>query len=580
MKFMKKRIIALLMVLTVFSTTASAFTFPTPDWGALLAEKTQMVSETDFELYVEGTAESAPYYGARLEPRGGTYFGMIAENSHFLPNVSSYLTYFDMDIRQTDMYYPSNNIIRAGDAVVTIGYTVNSLGNVDYNTIKTALDTLASYNKPMFIRFANEMNVSTLGDDPDLYIEVFRRVADMVHQYPNFAVVWSPNDMGALDRPFEYFYPGDEYVDWIGVSSYMKKYFQGKQDTADKDARYFMTGDYAWATNAVKPIIKFMQDNNINKPLMISEGGVATENKYGEDLEAWATPRLRNMYYNTIMKYPQIKLINYFNVLRISEAERYYVSDSQTAGATDKPYAMNILAEASACGAYIQQGNDVSEFVFEQAQKGSTLSSKNGIVNLYTLAHIPSTPNIEVNYTVDGAWYHSSRTAPYTCGLNISALADGEHTVQISSQGLSKSYTFYKSGDAIRFGAYPESVQPVTDNIKIIINGEELTIAADDTKPLIIDGRTLVPLRAIFNALDMSVQWNGETKTVTANGRGREILLTIGVNEIIVNGESKEIDVPAMLINNRTMVPARAVAQSLGCSVDWLGEERTVVIEG
>ncbi len=299
-----KKLTALLLAIGLFGTAASAFTFPEPDWGALLAEKTQMVSETDFELYVEGSTDSAYYTGAKLEPTAGVYFGMITENSDFLGNASAYLTYFDMDSRQSDIYYPANAIIRNSNAVVTIGYTVNSLDNVDYNAMGTALDTLSKFNKPMFIRFANEMNVSSLGDDPTKYVDVFRRVADMIHRYPQFAVVWAPNDMGALDRPFEYFYPGDEYVDWIGVSSYMKKYFQGRQDTLDKEARYFMTGDYAWTTNALKPIVKFMKDNNINKPIMISEGGVATENVYGENLEAWATPRLRNMYYNTIMKYP------------------------------------------------------------------------------------------------------------------------------------------------------------------------------------------------------------------------------------------------------------------------------------
>ncbi len=574
---MNKKFTALILSTALFGTSVFAFNFPEPDWGALLKEKTQMVSETDFELYVEGAPETAPYYGAKLEPIGGTYFGIITENSGFVNNASSYLTYFDMDMRQTDIYYPANNIIKSSNAVVTIGYTVNSLGNVDYNTVKTALDTLASYNKPMFIRFANEMNVSTLGDNPTLYVDVFQRVADMIHQYPNFAVVWSPNDMGALDRPFEYFYPGDQYVDWIGVSSYMKKYFQGRQDTLDKEARYFMTGDYAWTTNALKPIIKFMQDNNINKPIMISEGGVATENNYGENLESWATPRFRNMYYNTIMKYPQVKLINYFNTCRLYENEKFYVSDSHTSGAVDKPYAMNILSEASDCGAYIKQGAAKSEFVFQRADAGSTLSANNGVVNVYTLAHIPSKPFLTVNYTIDGTWYHSSQAAPYTCGINMNILSDGEHTLQISAEGISKEYKFYKSGNALRFGAYPEGVA-ASDEIKISVNGNMLSFGANDAKPVIVDGRTLVPLRAIFEALNVNVSWDGATKTVTANGRDKTISLTIGVNQLIVNGVSTPIDVPAMIIADRTMVPARAIAQSLGCTVAWLAGERTVVI--
>lgn len=574
---MKKSFLALFLLLSI-SIKTFAFTFPEPDWGALLNEKTRMVNEVDFELYVEGDVSSAPYYGAKLEPRGGTYFGTVAESSGFLPNVSSYLTYFEMDSRQTDIYYPANQIIANNNAVVMVGYVVGSLDNVDYGTIRTAFNNLASYNKPMFIRFANEMNVSAIGDDPERYIEVFRKVADIVHQYPNFAVVWSPNDLGGLDRPFEYYYPGDQYVDWVGVSSYMKKYFQGNQNTNDIDARYFMTGDYAWLTNAVKPIIKFMEENNIKKPLMISECGVATGNRYGENLEAWATPRLRNLYYNAIMKYPQIKLINYFNVYRQNEAEHYDINDTNNNYATIKGYGANIMKEASTFGAYIRQGKNTSDFVFEKAERGSTLKAKNGTVNLYTLAHIPSKPNIEVNYTIDGGWYHSVRTAPYLCRLNINNLADGEHTVKISSEGISKEYKFYKSGDAISFGGYPEGAQQPEDQIKIMINGQELKLKEDDVKPFISDGRTLVPLRAIFEALNVDVRWDDITRTVYADGRGRKIMLTIDVNEITVNGESKQIDVPAKIINGRTVVPARAVAQSLGCSVDWIAEKRTVII--
>ena len=568
-----KKLTALLLAFGILGSTALAFTFPEPDWGALLAEKTQMVSETDFELYVEGSTNGAYYTGAKLEPTAGTYFGMITENSDFLPDVSAYLTYFDMDSRQSDIYYPANTIIKNSNAVVTIGYTVNSLDNVDYGAVKTALDTLSKFDKPMFIRFANEMNVSSLGDDPTKYVDVFRKVADMVHQYPQFAVVWSPNDMGALDRPFEYFYPGDEYVDWIGVSSYMKKYFQGRQDTLDKEARYFMTGDYAWTTNALKPIVKFMEENNITKPIMISEGGVATENVYGENLEYWAAPRLRNMYYNTIMKYPQVKLINYFNTCRMNEKERFYVRDTYTAGATDKSYAMNILKEASAFGAYIKQGQTQSNFVFEKAEKGSTLHAQKGIVNLYTLAHIPGNPYITVNYKIDGVWYHSTSNAPYTCALAINTLSDGAHSVEISADGVSKSYTFYKSGNSISFGNIPKS------SIGLLVNGTALTFE-QGAEPQIVEDRTMVPLRAIFEALNVQVSWDGNTKTVTATGRDRQIVLTIGQKEISVNGTKTEIDVPAMIISDRTMVPVRAVAQSLGCNVDWIADTKTVVITG
>lgn len=578
---MKKIISVICAAGLLLSGSASAFTFPEPDWGALLQEKTQMVYETDFELYTEGPVNSAPYYGAKHEPIGGTYFGIIAENSNFVSPVGSYLTYFSMDERQTEIYYPAHDIIDNNNAVATIGYTVNSLDNVDYGVIRQSLDNLAAHNKPMFIRFANEMNVSSLGDDPDRYIEVFRNVANMIHEYPNFAVVWSPNDMGALDRPFEYFYPGDEYVDWIGVSSYMKKYFQGRTDTLDKEAIYFMTGDYAWSTNALKPIVKFMQDYGINKPIMISEGGVATETQHdsADELAVWASPRFRNMYYNLIMKYPQVKLINYFNTYRY-EAEKFYVRDNYNSAATDKDYAKYIMNEAISSGAYIREYGKQPEFVFAPANSGHSLTAKNGIVNLYTLAYIPKTPYISVNYTIDGEWYHSASEAPYKCGLSISALADGAHTVQISAEGLTKSYTFYKTGNTISFGNVPSApaiTQPAEQPIKITVNGAGINF---DAAPVIIDGRTLVPVRAIFNALGAEVNWDAATKTATGTGRGHIVSITVDADHYFKDGEKIMLDVPAQVINDRIFVPARAVAEAMECQVNWDGETRTVVVAG
>ena len=114
------------------------------------------------------------------------------------------------------------------------------------------------------------------------------------------------------------------------------------------------------------------------------------------------------------------------------------------------------------------------------------------------------------------------------------------------------------------------------DKITVTLNGTEIVFA--DQAPTIVDGRTLVPLRAIFEALGASVNWNGETRTVTSAKGDTAISLTIDTPTLIVNGEAKTLDVPAMIINGRTMVPARAVAEAYGVEVAWDGETRTVIL--
>lgn len=578
-----KKIISAILALTLFGAAAGAYNFPEPDWGVLLSERKAMETSTDFELYVEGSPESAPYYGAKLEPRAGTYLGMIAEYSEpFLP-LGSYLTYVQ-DFGQPDLYYPANSMIRNDNVVTMVGWTVNSLDDVDYDVIRAVLDKLSAYNKPMFIRFANEMNCSALGDDPDRYIQVFRNVANMVHEYPNFAVVWSPNDMGALDRPFEYYYPGDEYVDWVGISCYMTKYFTNEPNTKLVDSQYFMTGDYAWATNKIKPFMKFLSDYGIQKPIMISEGGVARLNSFGDDYTGWNEPRMRNMLWNIIMKYPQVKMINYFNRSYGNFGEHYYFTDYQSS--------VDIFNEAAANGAYLRSADASPNFVFSPANNGETLAAHEGIVKLYTLAYFANRPDVTVTYKIDGVWIHETNSIPYICNFDINSITDGEHTLTIEAAGQSKQYKLYKRGNAMCFGREPDpsaiqapDVPAPSDNtaavfedagVSVVLKGKELSF---EQPPVIADGRTLVPLRAIFEAMAAAVDWDQDTKTATAR-RGRvTVEITIGDNRLYKNGEAVELDVPAQLVNDRTMVPARAVAEAFDAVVGWDGDSRTVTIE-
>lgn len=97
-------------------------------------------------------------------------------------------------------------------------------------------------------------------------------------------------------------------------------------------------------------------------------------------------------------------------------------------------------------------------------------------------------------------------------------------------------------------------------------------------EPVIVDDRTLVPLRAIFEAMGAEVEWDDATKTVSAVRDETEISLTIGSDQLIVNGEAVTIDVPAQIINERTMVPVRAIAESFGCEVNWNQTAKRVYI--
>lgn len=112
-------------------------------------------------------------------------------------------------------------------------------------------------------------------------------------------------------------------------------------------------------------------------------------------------------------------------------------------------------------------------------------------------------------------------------------------------------------------------------SINLTINQKPL---AAGVAPTVIDGRTLVPLRAIFEELGATVEWNDATKTVTSTTDVSNIQLTLNSSNAIVNGQTKTLDVPAQIIDGNTMVPVRFVAESLDCAVNWNADTQTVEI--
>lgn len=102
--------------------------------------------------------------------------------------------------------------------------------------------------------------------------------------------------------------------------------------------------------------------------------------------------------------------------------------------------------------------------------------------------------------------------------------------------------------------------------IAVIVNGNKVEF---DVQPQIINGRTMVPVRGIFEALNTVVDWDGSTQTVIAKKDNTIIKFTINELSFKKNNEIKKLDVPAQIIDGRTLVPVRAIGESFDCTVDW-----------
>lgn len=111
--------------------------------------------------------------------------------------------------------------------------------------------------------------------------------------------------------------------------------------------------------------------------------------------------------------------------------------------------------------------------------------------------------------------------------------------------------------------------------VDLYIDGARL---APDVPPTIVNGRTLVPLRAIFEALDATVSWDEATQTASAQAGSDRVQVTLGSTTAYRNSAACTLDVPAQLVGGRTMVPVRFVSESLGARVLWDAPTQTVFI--
>ncbi len=114
------------------------------------------------------------------------------------------------------------------------------------------------------------------------------------------------------------------------------------------------------------------------------------------------------------------------------------------------------------------------------------------------------------------------------------------------------------------------------DEILVYLNDGLISF---DQKPIIENGRTLVPMRAIFEALGLDVEWNNAQRRITAtDSQGTLIIMTVGDPIMTVDGKISEMDVPPKIVSSRTLVPLRAISEAYNCEVEWDGANRNIYI--
>ena len=115
-----------------------------------------------------------------------------------------------------------------------------------------------------------------------------------------------------------------------------------------------------------------------------------------------------------------------------------------------------------------------------------------------------------------------------------------------------------------------------SDTPYIEFNGN---ILGFDVPPIIEDGSTLVPMRFLFEQMGADVEWDSETQTATATIENKAVTFSIDNVNARINNKPAKMDVPARLVNGKTMVPLRFLSENMGYDVDWDADSRTAIIQ-
>ena len=365
-------------------------------------------------------------YGVKNEPSGVLYGEVSEKTTADESMILLYLEYGDLSPNTMNWARKILNDARSSKKAVELALNFYEEG--DRARSITAADKylpelysfLSGYGDvPVYLRIGAEMNIWSNKVSPEDFINAFRIVSSHFKPLPNVSTVWSVGHTSPWEVNENDFYPGDEYVDWVGVNCYPQKYFGGQRWTGKSvfNEACFKTGYSADPVIMIEDIVKTY---GAKKPIMIVEGGAAhtTNGSINESHPAWAVEKLREMYANIPMVYPQVKLMAYFNTRVVNEVNYFDLSGSQEL--------QNEYNRITKSDWFIQGSRDNSAKAYFKKLDAKTQTSGDVVIGTY--AHIYGADKVQVDYYIDGAKAGSSDTVPYL--VNIGTVS-GTHTLKV-----------------------------------------------------------------------------------------------------------------------------------------------------
>ena len=131
---------------------------------------------------------------------------------------------------------------------------------------------------------------------------------------------------------------------------------------------------------------------------------------------------------------------------------------------------------------------------------------------------------------------------------------------------------------AADFGSPPSGEVPILFNDQHVYSKPDRLKKARVLAALVRGKTILVPLRSLFEQTGATVSYNASTKTVDVSKPGADVQVTVGKPEVVINGESRPLDVPPEIYRGSLVVPLRVIAEGMGAYVQWVPDRRLVVV--
>ena len=410
---------------------------------------------TEIYAVTQTPGSDYPSYGARNEPSGGVYYGRttqggtLSDGSFGLANQSEMTDesaasfYYSLNDSYTLEYwsYLYGPALRDGKRAFLLYLNFEGEGSDCARITGGAYDSklyetfgyLNTLSCPVFVRIGGEMNVWGDQAAPADFIAAYQHVVNIARsQAPRAAMVFSPNFSSANRVDMDIYYPGDQYVDWVGVSLYYDRWSH-TGDTAQDE--FYGVGAYGDALLNVQQVVNLSRLHH--KPVIVTEGGSCNKFK-GTDNSVWAADRMERAYAFLPMVYPEIKAIisSDYGDSWSGVDYTFYTNPTVTAA-----YRRGVASNPT----YLHSCRDKGSYY---TRLSAYTGRWEGVMEL--AAYSWASDKLSATWSVDGQVMATASDYPYSFRLDTGALAGGNHTVAVTfSNGAAKSYTFQITAPAI-----------------------------------------------------------------------------------------------------------------------------------